>query len=441
VGSEYRTAQLRVKRRPPLGWQVRWAWSPGGCGRTFERFGRRPPPRAFPLRDRDAILNGVVNDIAGAGTVASTVTSLGRIVNKSVRLLTRPTPRRVIRLNYAVTYLCDSRCVMCDIWKRYRENPSGIAQELTAEEIDAALAGSNTLQSFDTVSLTGGEPFIKKDFVAIYRVFRRRYPKATIVVTTNGFNSPLIERRTGEMLAAGGPAPVFVFSVDGLADVHEQVRGVRDGLGKIMRSVELVRRLDPAIRIGLGFTILPENVSDLEGVFQLSKTLETSFTMRFGSRSDTYYRNLHWNATWTEEQLTAAHEVIGRISADILRSRGRMERRFNPDTYFYSRLVDYQRAPRRIFECFSGTHSFFLDPWGNVYPCIALNTSLGNLRDRPFDELWSSEAAGAVRADIAAERCHCWTECEALPSLQRRGHRRQDPAWAQGRGSAADPAE
>jgi Fe-coproporphyrin III synthase len=382
----------------------------------------------------------LVNDLAGSGIVATAMASLGRVVTKSVRLLTRPTPRRVVRLNYAVTYLCDSRCVMCDIWKRYREDPSGIAQELAAEEIEAGLSRSSALQGLDTVSLTGGEPFIKKDFVAIYRVFRRRYPRATLVVTTNGFNSPLIERRTGEMLAAGGPAPVFVFSVDGLADVHEQVRGVRDGLGKIMHSVELVRRLDPAIRIGLSFTILPENVGDLEAVFQLSKTLGASFTMRFGSRSDTYYRNLHWNPTWSEQQLTAAQAVIGQISAEILRSRGLMERRFNPDTYFYSRLVDYQRAPRRLFECFSGTHSVFLDPWGNVYPCIVLATSLGNLRDRSFDELWSSEAAGAVRADIAAERCHCWTECEASPSLQRSWRRQPAPAGAR-TGAAAGSTE
>lgn len=369
------------------------------------------------------------------------MTSPARVVNKSLRLLTRPTPRRVVRVNYAVTYLCDSRCVMCDIWKRYRENPSGIAEELTAEEIEGVVSRSSALQGLDTVSLTGGEPFIKRDFVAIYRVFRQRYPKATIVVNTNGFNSPLIERRTGEMLAVGGSVPVFVFSVDGLADVHEQIRGVRDGLGKIGRSVEVVRRLDSTIRIGLSFTILPENVSDLEGVYRLSKTLGASFTMRFGSRSDTYYRNTHWNATWTGDQLTAAEAVIDRVTADIRRGRGLVERRFNPDTYFYSRLVDYQRAPRRIFECFSGTHSLFLDPWGNVYPCIVLATSLGNLRERSFDELWSSETAGAVRADIAAERCHCWTECEALPSLQRTWRRQHEPRQARSRGSSADQGE
>src|SRR5207249_11174898 len=123
--------------------------------------------------------------------------------------------------------------------------------------------------------------------------------------------------------------------------------------------------------------------------------------------------------------------------ADILRERPRVERALNPDTYFYSRMTDYQRAPRRIFECFSGTHSFFLDPWGNVYPCITLSTSLGNLRQQAFDDLWFAAPAGAVRTDIAEERCHCWTECEALPSLQRVLRRRHAPAAADRAGAPA----
>ena len=84
------------------------------------------------------------------------VPGLARLLNKSVRLLTRPTPQRILRVNYAVTYLCDSRCVMCDIWKRYREDPSGIAQELTTDEVAQAFAASAALRGLDEISLTGG---------------------------------------------------------------------------------------------------------------------------------------------------------------------------------------------------------------------------------------------------------------------------------------------
>lgn len=363
---------------------------------------------------------------------------LSWIFNKSVRLLTRPTPERILRINYAVTYLCDSRCVMCDIWKRYREDPSGIAKELTADDIERAVSGSAALQALDTIALTGGEPFLKKDFVAIYAFFRRRYPGAAIVVNTNGFNTALIEKKTAEMLAVGGLPPVFMFSVDGLAEAHEQIRGVRDGLGKIGRSIDMVRRLAPTSRIGISFTILPENIRDLEGVYALSKELEAPFTMRFGSRSDTYYRNTTWDGAWTRQQLDEVEPAIRRVTADIARRRTGLERALNPDTYFFSRMTDYQRAPRRIFECFSGTHSFFLDPWGNVFPCIVLSTSLGNLRDRPFDELWFSAQAGEIRTDIAEERCHCWTECEALPSLQRTLRRGREPAGAAVASSGGD---
>ncbi len=40
------------------------------------------------------------------------------------RLAEPPDPYRVKRLNFAVTYLCNSRCTMCNIWQFYRK-PKG----------------------------------------------------------------------------------------------------------------------------------------------------------------------------------------------------------------------------------------------------------------------------------------------------------------------------
>ncbi|MFQ5791819.1 MAG: radical SAM protein, partial [Acidobacteriota bacterium] len=280
------------------------------------------------------------------------------------------------------------------------------------------------LGALDEVSLTGGEPFIKKDFVEIYGFFRQRYPRATLVITTNGFNTPLIARKLGEILARGGAPPILVFSLDGGPELHQQVRGVGDGFAKVRRSIEAARSLHTGLRIVLSYTILPFNYRDLEAVYGLSVDLDASFTMRFGTKSDIYYGNADWACTWARSQVDEVHGIVGRIVKDMLGRRNLLMRALNPDTYFYSRMTDYQRHPRRIFECFSGTHSFFMDPWGNVFPCITLPHALGNVRGTPFDQFWFSEEAREARAAIARWECHCWTECEAIPSLQRTLRRR-----------------
>ena len=87
---------------------------------------------------------------------------------------------------------------------------------------------------------------------------------------------------------------------------------------------------------------------------------------------------------------------------------------------FYDKMVDYHSNPRRTFDCFSGTHSFFLAHDGEVYPCINLAESMGNVRRQKFDDIWFSAQASEVREPIAAWKCHCWTNCETELSLARR---------------------
>ena len=39
-------------------------------------------------------------------------------------------------INFLLTYLCNARCVMCNIWNRYRENPDMDKEELTLGHIE-----------------------------------------------------------------------------------------------------------------------------------------------------------------------------------------------------------------------------------------------------------------------------------------------------------------
>jgi len=81
-------------------------------------------------------------------------------------------------LHLELTYRCNSKCIMCDLWDFYRRNPSfKIKDELNLDEIKKFVEISKYLQNIKTVLFSGGEPFLRKDFVKICGFFSQWYPK------------------------------------------------------------------------------------------------------------------------------------------------------------------------------------------------------------------------------------------------------------------------
>ena len=61
-----------------------------------------------------------------------------------------------------LTYRCQMRCEMCNIW----QNPSDAEKEITAQELEILPAG------FEFINLTGGEPFLRDDLEEVIRVLQ-----------------------------------------------------------------------------------------------------------------------------------------------------------------------------------------------------------------------------------------------------------------------------
>lgn len=65
------------------------------------------------------------------------------------RKISHPTDASII-----LTYRCPMRCVMCNIWK----NPTNKNEELKASDL-------RSLPKLKFINLTGGEPFIREDYI------------------------------------------------------------------------------------------------------------------------------------------------------------------------------------------------------------------------------------------------------------------------------------
>ncbi len=134
------------------------------------------------------------------------------------------------RCYYYLTYRCNSRCSYCDIWSVHRL----LGEERGIETIGENLRALKNL-GVRYVDFTGGEVFLRDDLPQILSAAREiGFP---IIVTTSG----LAYDRHAEALV--GVADYINFSLDTLDEREYLARRGVDGLGRVIRSIGLARRL------------------------------------------------------------------------------------------------------------------------------------------------------------------------------------------------------
>lgn len=344
-----------------------------------------------------------------------------KLINKIISLLP-PSPKEVSYANIAITYLCNSRCRHCSIWKIYKHHPSKVQEELTFEEIKAVFEKSHYLSKLKSITLTGGEPFLRKDFVELCGFFASKYPRAGICIPTNALDPNLIVKKLEELMFDYSPNPRNIYisiSLDGIGKTHDEIRGVAGSYQNVLRLIMLIKECLPAINQGISFTITPDNYNDLLKAYELSKKLNVGFYCQFAQISESYYRNVEAKFEWSREKLCKVKNILSTIAEEFYLRQTVKQRINDVSMYYFSHMVEFQENPHRMFTCYSGIHSFFMDPYGNIYPCIMLNKRLGNILYSSFDEIWFSRRAYDVRRFIKNKKCYCWTPCETMPSLSR----------------------
>lgn len=301
----------------------------------------------------------------------------------------------------AVTYRCNSRCRMCGIWKK-------------KDHYDLPLEFYKKLPStLEEINITGGEPFLRQDFVDILDVIYATCKPKKISIPTNGFLTEKIVSDVKEIMKKDYVDIIDIaISLDGTGKIHEEVRGIPDAYNKVMKTVEELKKIGfPAEKIGFGFTYMKGNEKEGLKIYELAKKLHLNYGISLAYNSDNFYgtdANEQLDMKITENQIdTLVKEEIGSFAKNKL---GKV--------YFLSKLVEHAKTGRRPFACGALRDSFFIDPNGDVFSCLVLNEKIGNLKLNTFNEIWNSERANKVRSQVA--NCQkCWMLCDSKMAIKR----------------------
>jgi len=314
----------------------------------------------------------------------------------------------------AVTYRCQSRCRMCSIWQieGHEEVPPEAYARLPA-----------TLRD---VNISGGEPFLRKDLAEVVRIVNERLPRARIIVSTNGLLGGRLVPRALELVKMD-PGIGFGFSIDGIGEMQDYIRGVKGAYDNVL---EAVRGLSAGgvKNIRLAYTLTKENSEHMLKVYRLSRELGVQFTMSLAHDSDFFFGSHDSSVVGAEGPVVESMElrrdfetiIRSELSTYNLKSWGK--------AFIYEGMYEVLTEGKRPFPNRPGVDFFYLDPRGDLYPSVVHNFVMGNLAEQDFDTIWSSMRSDEIRMECRKDPKPYWMGCMLRRALL--DHRFSIGLWA-----------
>ena len=296
------------------------------------------------------------------------------------------------------TYRCQMRCKMCNIWKY----PSDPAREVTPKDLEK-------LPVMKFANVTGGEPFQRKDLEDIIAVLFTKVPR--VVISTSGWHYDRIIK-----LAEKFPNIGIRVSIEGLSVRNDDLRGRNGGFDNGLKVLLKLRSMGLK-DIGFGITVSNHNSEDMLWLYNLSRELRMEFATATFHNSFYFHKD---DNEVTNKELVISH--FQELVRDLLKEN-------NPKSwaraFFNLGIINYIRNGKRMLPCEAGLTNFFVEPYGDVYPCNGLEDkiwkeSMGNLREySSFEELWNSEQAMRVRNKVKVCPKNCWMVGTAAPVMKK----------------------
>lgn len=357
------------------------------------------------------------------------LSQLSRWVERGVeRLKGRENDTPIRELHLELTHRCDLKCVMCHHWEMPARDPASVGRELTPDEIHRFVSESELLKTVRFVAITGGEPLVRPEAVEIAALLRARFREASVGILTNLWNAGLLKRKLSELAERGAGDVWLGSSLDGLGATHDEVRGQPGAFAGFERSLEMLRRDFPKTALSVNFTILPRNRGEIFAAYRWARERGLGFGCQLVVNHEGFPAPETFS--WTDAELSEVEEQVDLVLADLCRTQKALERLLTaaPESrWLWSRMLywRYLRAhgrgsPRFFDDCMAGRRYAMLDPEGNLFFCpVNKHKTVGSVRDEPFDRLWESPRARALRAELIPCQCRCWLNCIANPVLDR----------------------
>jgi len=312
-----------------------------------------------------------------------------------------------------ITSRCNSRCRHCFNWRNLNKSLT----ELSFEELEKF---SDEIGKIRSLSISGGEPFLRDDLAKIILLFSKNNKPRQIDIPTNCLLPGKIAKVTEFFLKEWLPVEYSLdLSLDGLEKTHDYIRGVPGNFKKVFKTYQKLvpLRHKYGLKIKVTTTLMNKNIGEIGklGLWVKKNMPEVSFhnfeIMRGEPKDKSFSQP-------TLKELREIKPVIFKLwrSYQFYNSKFKSFVARQLKEYIFETYLEIIKEKRQVVPCLAYTLDAVLDEKGNVYFC-ELTPAIGNIRENTFSEILSSKRAQKMRVFIKNKKCYCTHSCFMQKSI------------------------
>jgi MoaA/NifB/PqqE/SkfB family radical SAM enzyme len=306
-----------------------------------------------------------------------------------------------------VNSICNLACDHCFYWKELNQR-----DDLTRDELFAL---ARSLGPLDHLNLSGGEPFLRREFAEICDHFVRTNGVQRIDCPTNGY---FTERTVAQLTQLFQNRDLKTFAVelslDGMPPYHDWFRRDAQSFAKALETYDALAELqtrEPRLQLDAVSTVTGENVAEIRRL----STYLFERCPKLGRHHLAMVRGARKRATLAAPELAQYQELVA-YTRRLWTTRGRDREGGVVDPMLHWAKVKTVQAQAQFVPCRAGVLSGVVHANGDVALCEQ-HAPIGNLRRKSFPEIWNSAEARALRESIARHECWCTNEVFLWPSI------------------------
>ena len=317
-------------------------------------------------------------------------------------------PIRPTVLIYNCTWVCDAKCEMCNNWK-FGDRKA----DMTLAQLEPVMA-SPFWGAVENLNISGGEPTTRNDLPEMVQVFHRHLPRLRkIGINTTGLTpvrairllTPIVE-----FCADKGLLVSIRVSLDGIGDIHDQVRHVKNGFDKASRTIDAMQALAAKhdnFQFGIATTLFATNMQDGENIlaWARSKNLDVVFNMLRFTDAMLHNKPLEEKIAFRGRE----EEFMRKFFLD----RVTEESVLSGQAFMYLHYADMiANGYHRTMPCPFQSQGLLLNPNGDLHYCEN-SQKIGNVLDHPAESLYFANENLAHREHLKNQVCPtCLSPCQ-----------------------------
>lgn len=279
---------------------------------------------------------------------------------------------------FELTHSCNLSCIHCYVIK------DKTRKELSTQKVLSILdqlADAGCL----FLNFTGGEILTRDDFFPI--ASHARAKNFALRFLTNG---TLITPHVACKIADLSPLSVEISIYGTRPEIHDQITGVVGSFKKTIGAIKHLRKRN--VPVVFKTILMKQNIQEHNQIIEMAKRLQAKIVV---------------DPTLTPKR-DGSKDVLS------LRIKNRELEQLFSDIDWGKSLNEVKPNNQSKDICAAARRTCTISPYGDVYPCVGLPISSGNLRVETFDQIWRDSS---FLAKIRAMKVSDLEECGTCPKL------------------------